>query len=101
MNSQNVAPPPLVRQALEDAARRTGHDPTSLQVVSSEAVTWPDASIGCPRPGMQYAQVLVPGFRIRIQASTELLEYHAGRGGSPFHCPAGQVTEPAAGDPRT
>jgi hypothetical protein len=50
---------------------------------------------------MGYAQALVPGFRIRILAGAEVLEYHAGRSGKPFYCPAGRATEPAAVDPRT
>jgi hypothetical protein len=91
----------MVKLALDDAARRTQRDVSTLKVASAETVTWPDASIGCPQPGMQYAQALVPGFRIRIQAAAEVLEYHAGRGGQAFYCPAGRVTEPAAADPRT
>lgn len=91
----------LITLALADAARRTGREVSALVVVSAEAVTWPDGSIGCPRPGMQYPQALVPGFRIRIQAGQELLDYHAGRSGPPLYCPADRATEPAAGDPRT
>ena len=91
----------MVQQALDDAGRRSGRDASTLKLVSAETVTWPDASIGCPQPGMQYAQVLVPGYRIRIQAGPKVLDYHAGRSGQPFYCPAGRVTEPAAGDPRT
>lgn len=90
----------LVTLALTDAAGRTGRERSSLEVVSAQAVTWPDGSIGCPRPGMQYPQVLVPGFRIRIRAGSELLDYHAGRSGPPFHCPAGRATTPAGNDPR-
>ena len=91
----------MIQRALDDAARRSRRDASTLKVASAETVTWPDASIGCPQPGMQYAQALAPGYRIRIQAGPEILEYHAGRGGQPFYCPAGRVTEPAAVDPRT
>jgi hypothetical protein len=91
----------LIRLALDDAARRSRRDASTLKVASAEAVTWPDGSIGCPEPGMQYAQALMPGYRIRIQAGAQFLEYHAGPRGQPFLCPAGRVTAPAATDPRT
>ena len=51
--------------ALTDAASRTGIKRTELEVLSAEAVTWSDGSLGCPQPGMMYTQALVPGFRIR------------------------------------
>lgn len=90
----------IVTLALADAAQRTGRDASTLVVVSAERVTWPDGSIGCPRPGMQYPQALVPGFRVRIRAGGDVLDYHAGRSGPPFHCPAGRATEPASGNSR-
>jgi hypothetical protein len=91
----------LIRLALDDAARRSQRDASTLTVASAESVTWPDGSLGCPEPGMQYTQALVPGFRIRIRAGAEILEYHAGARGQPFHCPAGRIAGPAAVDPRT
>ena len=83
--------------ALTDAVRRTGFKKTELEVLSAEAVTWPDGSLGCPQPGMMYTQALVPGFRIRVRAGTETLDYHAGRGGAPMFCPAERAVEPVSG----
>ena len=80
--------------ALTDAARRTGLKRTELEVLSAEAVTWSDGSLGCPQPGMMYTQALVPGFRIRVRAGAETLDYHAGRRGAPMFCPAGRVVPP-------
>jgi hypothetical protein len=82
------------KSALADAAQRTGLDRADLAVLSAEAVTWPDGSVGCPQPGMMYTQALVPGFRVRIRAGGEVLNYHAGRSGAPFLCPAGRVQPP-------
>ena len=84
--------------ALTDAARRTGLKRTELEVLSAEAVTWSDGSLGCPQPGMMYTQALVPGFRIRIRAGAETLNYHAGRRGAPMFCPAERVVPPVSGD---
>jgi hypothetical protein len=82
--------------ALTDAAVRTGLKRTELEILSAEAVTWSDGSLGCPQPGMMYTQALVPGFRIRVRAGTETLDYHAGRGGAPTFCPAERVVPPVA-----
>jgi hypothetical protein len=84
--------------ALTDAVSRTGLTKSELEVLSAEAVTWSDGSLGCPQPGMLYTQALVPGFRIRVRAGTETLDYHAGRRGAPTFCPAGRVVPPVSGD---
>jgi hypothetical protein len=87
--------------ALIDAAKRTGMSRNQLEVLSAEAVTWSDGSLGCPMPGMVYTQALVPGFRVRIRAGGKELDYHAGRTGAPVLCPAGRATPPIPGDERT
>jgi hypothetical protein len=81
----------IARSALADAAKRTGMKKAELKVISAEAVTWPDGSLGCPQPGMMYTQALVPGYRVRIQAGGDVLEYHASRVGQPAFCPADRV----------
>lgn len=86
-----------VDAALADAARRTGRDRASLEVVSAEAVVWPDGSLGCPEPGVVYTMAPVPGYRVRIRSGDRLLEYHAGRRGNVVLCPAARSTEPLPG----
>ena len=88
----------VTEAALADAARHTGLERAALKVLSAEAVTWSDGSLGCPQPGMMYTQALVPGFRIRVRAGAETLDYHAGRRGAPMFCPAGRVVPPASGN---
>jgi hypothetical protein len=89
----------LIQLALADAARRTQRDASTLKVISAEPVTWPNGALGCPQPGRQYTQALVPGFRIRIEAAAQVLTYHAGRRGPPFYCPADRVIGPPATNP--
>jgi len=88
----------LVDKVLDDAARRTGVAVEKLQVLSADSVTWPDGSLGCPQPGMMYTQALVPGYRVRIQAAGQLLDYHASSRGALVVCPAGRATEPIRGE---
>jgi hypothetical protein len=77
----------IIRAAVDDAARRTGRNVSALQVVSSEAVTWPDGSLGCPQPGVMYTMAPVPGYRVRIQAGDTVLSYHASQRGYLVYCP--------------
>jgi hypothetical protein len=65
-----------VRLATADAARRTGAAVAEVTVERVEARTWPDRSLGCPVPGVGYAQVITPGFLIVVQARGQRLEYH-------------------------
>ena len=64
--------------ARQDLAARLEISADEIQVVSIEAVEWPDASLGCPEPGMSYAQVITPGYRIVLEAGGEEYEYHTG-----------------------
>lgn len=87
--SQTVQPPPpgagqgsaadvpqdLMRRILEDAAQRTGASVDRLQVTSVQEKTWGDGSLGCPKPGESYIQVLVDGFQIFVQAGERTLDY--------------------------
>ena len=72
--------------AIADLAGRLEVDPSAISVVSAEEVTWPDAAVGCPQPGMSYAQVLVNGTRIVLEAAGAEYHYHSGGGGDPFFC---------------
>lgn len=66
--------------AVTDLAQRLGVATTAITVRSVESVEWPDASLGCPQPGMMYAQVITPGFRIVLEANGKHYEYHSGTG---------------------
>lgn len=85
----------IVKETLADAAKRTERDVSTLKVLSAEAVTWLDGGLGCPEPGVMYTMALVPGYRIRIQAGAEVLDYHATRRGYWVLCPPGRAGSPA------
>ena len=38
-----------------------------LTLVRTSATEWSDASLGCPRPGMAYAQAITPGYEITFE----------------------------------
>lgn len=66
----------LVAQAKEDLARRLSIKVEEIGLVEAKAVEWPDTSLGCPQPGMMYAQVITPGFRVVLEAEAKTYEYH-------------------------
>lgn len=84
----------VVETVLADASKQTGLDRESLEVLGAEAVTWPDGSLGCPKPGMMYTQALVPGYRVQIRAGERVLDYHASQRGYFVLCPAQTSQEP-------
>lgn len=84
--------------AAQDLAQRLAVPVEDVTVVEVAEVEWPDASVGCPQPGMMYAQVITPGQLITLQAGGQTYSYHSGRGGQPFLCenPAAQGVQKAA-----
>lgn len=77
---------PLVAVAVADLAGRLGVEPASVTVVEARTVTWPDGSLGCPRPDMEYPQVQVDGALIVLEAAGATYEYHSGGARAPFLC---------------
>jgi hypothetical protein len=77
---------PLVMQARQDLADRLGVSLEGIEVLSFEAVVWPDASMGCPKPGMAYIQVPQDGALIRLSAAGQEYDYHSGGNRGVFLC---------------
>lgn len=99
--SGSVTPRPDGRVALDDllavlradAAVRLAGAPLAAPQV--QALTWPDGSLGCPRPGRMYTQALVPGYLVVFAAAGSSLRYHASARGAWVLCPAALATPPA------
>src|SRR5215218_2017281 len=54
-----VIPEPILEQVIQDAAARTGGEPSAVVVVEARSVTWPNGAAGCPQPDMLYTDALV------------------------------------------
>jgi hypothetical protein len=57
-----------------------------ITLVGAEAVEWSDSSLGCPRPGMNYLQVITPGYRILLEAQGNSYEYHSDQSSRVVRC---------------
>ena len=76
----------LVSLAKEDLAQRLSIGVEQIEVLEAKFVVWPDASLGCPQPGMAYRQVQRDGSLIRLSVEGRVYEYHSGAGRQPFLC---------------
>jgi hypothetical protein len=75
-----------VAQARKDLAGRLEVAEADVELVDADRVTWPDGSLGCPRPGLAYTQALVPGVRVRLRVAGVVYAYHGARRGGVSLC---------------
>jgi len=66
----------MLNLALADLASRLDIPEAEIEPVALQAVTWPDASLGCPQPDMFYIQILSPGYRIILAVGDQRYRYH-------------------------
>ena len=83
-------PKGILDPILKEAAKLANVPLQQLVIVRAEAVIWNDGSLGCPEPGMEYAQALVNGYWVVINASGQTYDFRAGRDGSFRLCPQGR-----------
>ena len=66
----------LVELAKEHLARNAGIAVQDIVLSEVKSVLWHDASLGCPKPGVDYIRVETPGYSIRLEASGKTYNYH-------------------------
>lgn len=76
----------IVEEARRDLAQRLGVREDEIRIGWLRRMTWPDASLGCPRPGEAYAQAETRGFAIELEARGARYRYH-GDGRRTIPCP--------------
>jgi hypothetical protein len=72
--------------AVQDLAAHLDVETSEIDVVSAEAVTWSDSSVGCPQKGFMYQQVITEGTRIILEVDGTRYHYHSAGTGDPFRC---------------
>lgn len=67
---------PAVETALVAAQRWLKLPRSALRVESVTAADWPTRGMGCPEPGVVYANVDTPGYVVDVDGGGKELEYH-------------------------
>ena len=67
----------MVERALADLQVRPGVSAENVVVQEVLPTEFPDASLGVPEAGVTYAQVITPGYVIRLAAGDKVYEYHS------------------------
>ena len=86
-----------INGAMTDLATRIGVTEDSIRVKEARSVQWSSGAMGCPKPGMNYTQALVPGMLLLLEVNGTIYHYHGSDGRSLFHCPSDRVRAPAYG----
>jgi hypothetical protein len=65
-----------VRIAKEALARDLAIDVRRIALARVEPAEWRDGSLGCPKPGMSYTQMLMAGHRVLLRIGSASYEMH-------------------------
>ncbi len=87
-------PPQLLAIFQDDLARRALVKHEAITVVSATEQQWSDGAMGCPQPGRMYTQMIVPGYRVVMQAAGDRYAYHSDRRGNFIVCSNGLAFPP-------
>lgn len=67
-----------------DLAERLSVPLESIRVLEVEEADWPDSCLGISRKGIACAQVIVPGYRVSLEANARIYVYRTNLSGSVF-----------------
>lgn len=82
-------PASIVDPVVAEIARVASVPVDQVMVISAESVTFPDAGLGCPLPGMAYTQVQVDGFKLVAEAGGTTYDYRGTGPGTFRRCTNG------------
>ncbi len=68
-----------IEKARRDMATRLGLPESGIQVKSIEDTDFPDTALGASTADEMSGQMITPGWRIRLQAGDQTLEYRANK----------------------
>ena len=94
---KKMSPNEQISFSKQDLATRLNLETEAVTVSGATAVSWRSGALGCPKPGMSYTDVLVPGIWIVLRVDKTVYRYHASTGRKPFYCPDEQSEPPIMG----
>ena len=69
--------PPAIAAAIGSLAEELGVAPQAIEVVSYEAVEWPDGCLGLPDAGEACTEAITPGWRITLRLAGRTFRFRA------------------------
>jgi hypothetical protein len=66
----------LVRLCMTDLGKRLKINVDQIKVVEISPALWRDASLGCPKPSIDYIRVETPGYLISLEVGGKVYSYH-------------------------
>lgn len=73
---------PAAQMAVKALSANLGVTGEEIKVVTNQAVDWPDGCLGVKTAGVMCTQVIVPGFRIVLEAQGQQFEFHTNADGT-------------------
>ncbi|MGI9224873.1 MAG: NAD(P)-dependent alcohol dehydrogenase [Woeseiaceae bacterium] len=67
------------RLAIETLSEELAIASDDIEVVHVSIIDWPDSSLGCPQPGVQYLQAVTRGSVVLLRANNKVHRVHVGK----------------------
>lgn len=69
-------PDDLIAKIKIDVSSRYKIDQKEITIAKVEKTDWPNSSLGCPKPGMLYLQMITRGYTVTVSAQGKNYTYH-------------------------
>ncbi len=89
-----AVPEEYLQRVIADAAQLAGVPPDRFEVTRAEAVQWRDSSLGCPKPGVVYLQVITDGYWVELAVDGRRFDYRLDARGTFHLCQRPMVGSP-------
>lgn len=76
----------LITAIARDLSRQSDTPMDEIAFISTEPVSWPDTSLGCPAPDLFYAEVITEGYLVTMAINGRPFEYHTDGGANFVLC---------------
>jgi len=83
-----------IEYSMTDLAQRLDVPLDSVVLSGARQVTWRSGALGCPEPGMNYTDALVPGSVVYLRVDNKIHAYHGKFSEQPFYCPRERAEKP-------
>jgi hypothetical protein len=75
-NQSSPAEQKMIDLSRKNLSQKLTIDIDQIVVLSIMQITWRDAGLGCPKPGIDYIRVETPGYSIQLEAEGKTYNYH-------------------------